>query len=396
MAKTIVFDAVRLVQPIGELYVGSIPSSELWRICEYDIREIQMGRDGIYVATGVQRKLNEKRVEEIAAYVTAADATFPTAVVLAISSDCIHFDDVDTDEEGETADSKRAALTATLTVETEEVAEADDLFSYQRVARVIDGQHRIKGLQRANKEDFDVNVAIFVDADIEDQARIFATVNLAQTKVNKSLVYDLFSFSTSKSPEKYAHDACVSLDKTEGSPFEKRIKRLGTATPGRWNEEPLSQATVVEGILSHIVKDSIQLIADRDTGRRGRKFAPVSPEVAQRLVLRKFFVEGSAADIADVLWNYFEAVSKRWPEAWKVSGKGKILPRTNGYRAFMRFFRHAYNDIAAPGEIPTAANFLQVLKRVKLADDDFTTDRYPPGTSGETRLFHDLMAALAQ
>jgi len=385
MTKTIHFDAVRLVQPIGELYVGSIRSADLWRICEYDIREIQLGRDGIYQATGVQRKLNEKRVEEIAAYVQAADATFPTAVVLAISSDCIEFDDTSTG----------SALRATLTVETDEVDESgSDLFSYQRVARVIDGQHRIQGLQRANKEDFDVNVAVFVDADIEDQARIFATVNLAQTKVNKSLVYDLFTFSTSKSPEKYAHDACIALDRTDGSPLEARIKRLGTATPGRWNEEPLSQATVVEGILSHIVRDKIQLIRDRDTGRRGRRFAPVTAEVASRLVLRKFFVEGTATDIADVLWNYFEAVAQRWPEAWKVSGKGKILPRTNGYRALMRFFRHAYNHVAAPGEIPPAAEFRAILDRVDLSDGDFTVDRYPPGTSGETKLYHDLMAAL--
>lgn len=148
MVRAIQFDAVRLVQPIGELYVGSIRSGDLWRICEYDIREIQKGSDGIYQATGVQRKLNERRVEEIATYVQASDATFPTAVVLAIPSDCIEF------SEGTTG----SALHATLTVDPEGAVdvESDDLFSYQRVARVIDGQHRIKGLQRAGKEDFDV------------------------------------------------------------------------------------------------------------------------------------------------------------------------------------------------------------------------------------------------
>lgn len=385
MSNQIEFDAVRLVQPIGELYVGSIPSGDLWQICEYDIREIQRGEDGIYLATGVQRKLNQKRVDEISAYVQAADATFPTAVVLAISSDCIEF----------TGSRHGESLRAKLTLEEKpDIDDEDGLFAYRRVARVIDGQHRIKGLERAQKHDFDVNVAIFVDADIEDQARIFATVNLAQTKVNKSLVYDLFSFSTSKSPEKYAHDACLALDRTSGSPLEERIKRLGTATPGRMNQEPLSQATVVEGILSHIVKDKIQLLKDRDTGRRGKKFIEVSPNEARRLVLRRFFVNGSAADIADVLWNYFEAVAERWPKAWEVAGTGKILPRTNGYRALMRFFRHAYNDIAGPGQVPSKSDFARVFSRIDLSDDDFTTDNYPPGTSGETKLFHDLMTAL--
>lgn len=387
MSKTIQFDAVRLVQPAGELYVGSISSSDLWRICEYDIREIQQGRDGIYLATGVQRKLNDKRVDEIAEYVTSADATFPTAVVLAVSSDCIVFDD---------PTKQGLALRATLSVETDEESthRTGDLFSYQRVARVIDGQHRIKGLEKANKRDFDVNVAIFVDADIEDQARIFSTVNLAQTKVNKSLVYDLFSFSTSKSPEKYAHDACIALDKTKGSPLYERIKRLGTATPGRWNEEPLSQATVVEGILSHIVKDKIQLLKDRDTGRRGRAFLPVLPDEARKLVLRHFFINGSATDIADVLWNYFSAVAARWPEAWKVSGEGKMLPRTNGYRALMRFFPLVYNLISAPGQIASVEDFKAIFDQSSLNDDDFVTSRYPPGTSGETKLFHDLAEML--
>jgi DGQHR domain-containing protein len=376
-----------LVQPAGELYVGSISSGDLWRICEYDIREIQQGKDGIYLATGVQRTLNDRRVDEIATYVKSVDATFPTAVVLAISSDCIRFDD---------PSKQGLALKATLELETEELGNDEtELFSYQRVARVIDGQHRIKGLEKANKQDFDVNVAIFVDADIEDQARIFSTVNLAQTKVNKSLVYDLFSFSTSKSPEKYAHDACIALDKTEKSPFHRRIKRLGTATPGRWDEEPLSQATVVEGILSHIVKDKIQLIADRDTGRRGRPFTPASIDEARRLVLRKFFIDGTATDIADVLWNYFSAVAERWPEAWAVSGEGKMLPRTNGYRALMRFFPLAYNSISAPGEIPSTESFKGIFDQINLADADFVTSKYPPGTSGETKLFNDFKSSLA-
>ena len=60
----------------------------------------------------------------------------------------------------------------------------------------------------------------------------------------------------------------------------------------------------------------------------------------------------------------------------------------------MRFFRHAYNHIAAPGEIPPKKDFARVFAQVELDDDDFTTENYPPGTSGETKLFYDLMQAL--
>jgi DGQHR domain-containing protein len=350
-------------------------------MAEYDMREIRLKEDGIYRATGIQRELSEKRVQEISTYVRSVDASFPTAVVLAISGDCVVLREV-------------SDCCFEMQITSEEVEEEGGLFSYQRVARVIDGQHRIEGLKRSGKADFDVNVAILIDADIEDQARVFATVNLAQTKVSKSLVYDLFSYSTSNSPERICHSVCVALDRSKGSPFYQRIKRLGTATPGRFDPEPLSQATVVEGLLSHIVHNKVQLIQDRDDARRGRKASRISDEEARRLVLRRFFIEERELDMAELIWNYFGAVEDRWPNAWKVTGTGQILPRTNGFRALMRFFRNAYLHVAVPGEGVGREAFLRVFERVRLSDVEFTTERYPPGTSGETRLYRDLVDAL--
>ena len=376
-------NVVRARQPLGDLYIGTMPSELLWQLAEYDMREISKKEDNIYIATGVQRELNEKRVVEIAAYVQTIDATFPTAVVLAVSADCV------TLEEG-------VGGCLRMELRSEEIQDPDGLFSYERVVRVIDGQHRIEGLKRAKVRNFDVNVAILVDADIEDQARVFATVNLAQTKVSKSLVYDLFSYSTSNSPERIAHSVCLSLDQTPGSPFFERIKRLGTATPGRSSPEPLSQATVVEGLLSHMVAGKKQLIEDRDSARRGRSFRPISDEEARKLVLRRFFLEAREVDLAELIWNYFSAVRDRWPVAWAVGGTGQILPRTNGFRGLIRFFREAYNHVSVPGQVTRPGEFLRILGRSELSDQDFNTDRYPPGTSGETRLYNDLLRSLGR
>lgn len=374
-------NVVRARQPLGDLYIGTLTSRRLWELAEYDMREIRNREDGIYLATGVQRELSEKRVQEIATYVTTIDATFPTAVVLAISASCV------TLEESDDGCLK-------MILRSEQVPNPEGLFSYERVARVIDGQHRIEGLKRANVENFDVNVAILVDADIEDQARVFATVNLAQTKVSKSLVYDLFSYSTSNSPERIAHSVCLSLDQTKGSPLHERIKRLGTATPGRHAPEPLSQATVVEGLLAHMVANKKQLIADRDWARRGRSFQPIGDDEARKLVLRRFFLENRDVDLAELIWNYFEAVQQRWPEAWKVKGTGQILPRTNGFRALIRFLREAYNYVAVPGELVSSDTFSSIFQRSSLTWEDFNTERYPPGTSGETRLYYDLLETI--
>ena len=125
-------------------------------------------------------------------YVTNVDATFPTAILLSVSSDHAIFD----------------TLTSTL-----------NIVRHSKVAKVIDGQHRIAGLKGYEGPDFDVNVAVFVDMDIQDQAMVFATINLKQTKVNKSLAYDLYEFTKSRSPQKSAHDIARLLNYRTDSPF---------------------------------------------------------------------------------------------------------------------------------------------------------------------------------
>lgn len=386
MTDVIKVPLIKATQPLGDLYVGSLPSRVLWKITEYDMRQIQLKEDNIYVATGVQRKINEKRVSEIAEYVKTVDATFPTAVVLAVSSDDLEID--------------QKKLIGKLRIFSEQEAyeaqEGSELFQYLRVARVIDGQHRIEGLKRAGVEDFDVNIAFIIDASMEDQARVFSIVNLAQTKVSKSLVYDLFSYGTSNSPEKIAHSVCISLDKTEESPFYQRIKRLGTATPGRQKPEPLTQATVVEGLLSHIVASKEQLIRDRDRARRGKAIDLPDAQEAERLVLRPFYAEERDVDMAELIWNYFDAVRTVWPNQWELGGKGKILPRTNGFRALIRFFHDAYNHVGVPGDVVPSNAFVPIFRKVEHLGDQFDTDNYPPGTSGESGLYADLKKALPE
>ena len=160
-------------------------------------------------------------------------------------------------------------------------------------------------------------------------------------------------------------------------------------------EEPLSQATVVEGILSHIVKNKEQLIIDRDWARRGRSFARVTPEEARKLVLRPYFVAAGTVDVSELLWNYFDAVKAVFPDDWKVGGVGNILPRTNGFRALMRFFRDAYNDVGVPGEMVTTEAFEAIFRRVESLKGKFTTENYPAGTSGEARLYNDFRMAVS-
>jgi DGQHR domain-containing protein len=381
--RSITLPVLKIAQPIGTFFVGSIKAKDLVDIADFDIRRLTK-EEGIDSYLGIQRELDPKRVQEIRLYVRGPDATFPTSVVLAVPEACVTLNG------SEAAENRFFNMTLSNLPNSEEGAG----ILYRQIARVIDGQHRIEGLRGLTDIDFEVNISIFVGADIADQAAIFSTVNLAQTKVNRSLVYDLFELSKSRSPERTCHDVVVSLDRAEKSPFHKRIKRLGTATEGRFGET-LSQATVVNGLLQYICKNRLEVIRDRQIGRRGGTFPPADPKDYRRLVLRPFFLRADDVGIAEVVWNYFEAVSGKWPQAWNATGAGMMLNRTNGFNALIRLFRPAYLYFAEPGQSVTVGQFRSLFDKSPLKDQDFNPAKFVPGTSGATELFHALAAQLA-
>jgi len=316
-----------------------------------------------------------KRVKEIEAYVNTSDACFPTSIILAIPGVCAKFEEA----------MSRMVLNNYL-----EPSDDEDPIYYRDIAKVLDGQHRIEGLKAFKGEEYQVNVSIFIDADIADQAYIFSTVNLTQTKVNRSLAYDLFDLAKSRSPQKTCHNIAVALDQNEKSPFFQRIKRLGVTTEGRFNET-ITQATLVQSLMIYICKDQIEQIKDRDLYLRGKLPQKSNAEDVKQQIFRNLFIDNRDLDIADIIWNYFDAVKENWPDAWNNMGHGCMLNKTNGFKALMRFLRPAYLYITAPGKVPSKEQFLEIFKKTKLSDTDFTIDRFVPGTSGESELFRTLM-----
>ena len=378
--KGIEFPVMRVSQPIGDFYVGKMSAQDLVDISWFDVRRLY-GDSEFDEYLGIQRRVNAQRATEIAKYVRLSDATFPTAVILAVEGRCVEVKDFSTDDSSETF------FTMKLENNPGELGDENTIL-FRGIARVLDGQHRISGLKESglDLDTFDVNVCIFVDADIADQASIFATVNLAQTKVNRSLVYDLLSYSRTRSPERSCHTVTVNLDRTEKSPFYRRIKRLGVSTEGRFGEV-LTQATVVKAMLPYISND---VLKDRDIGKRKGSWRSDEVFDGERLIFRKWFVEERDEEIAKQIMHYFEAVRRRWPKAWQSTDKGNMLPRTNGFRAFMSFLRPAYNNLRE-GEFVKMSIFLELLQGVELKDRDFNTKNYVPGSAGERALFRDLM-----
>jgi len=370
--KSISFPCLKIVQPIGEFYIATINSKELCDICYFDVRRILKEKREIETYLGIQRPLNKKRVAEIAEYVSTVDACFPTAVILAVPGVCASYD----------ANQKIMTLSNYLSP-----GENEEIILYRQIARVLDGQHRIDGLVKYDGPTFEVNISIFIEIDIAEQAYIFSTVNLAQTKVNKSLVYDLFELARERSPQKVCHNIAVALDSHQDSPFYKRIKRLGVSTDGRFSET-LTQATFVQSLMQYISKDEMK---DRDIYKRKGTPEKSNSDDSFILIFRNMMIDERDMDLADIIWNYFDAVKERWPSAWDASGQGIILNKTNGFKGLMRFLRNAYLYLCSPGQIPTKDDFLKIFMRIDLADDYFNTDNFKPGSSGESELYRTLL-----
>jgi len=325
---------------------------------------------------GIQRPLNERRVEDLEKYVNFLDATFPTAVILAIDeSECVSYDEA----------------TKLLTLSNTRHGNEKPDIAFSNLCRVIDGQHRIAGLAKyTQKSKFEVMTAVFVGIDISDQAYIFATVNLEQTKVRKSLAFDLFELARTRSPFKTCHNVAVGLDRVRESPFFERIKRLGTATPGR-EHETITQSTFVDALVRYI---SPEPKVDRDLLLRGQKLELADSESVKRYCLRNLFIKDEDVAIGRIVQNYFEAVRAKWPTGWDDFSEGAMLNKTNGFRALMSIFGRVYTHVASPGEVAPVAKFEKVFERSNLKDADFNTQNYKPGTSGEAKLRNDLLEQL--
>jgi DGQHR domain-containing protein len=376
--------ALRVRQPIGEFFVASMPAKTLVQISFADVRRLAGEDREVEMYLGIQRKIDNKRMKDLRRYIQSSDATFPTAVILSVDERCAEYDE--------------STSTMVLSSLPPDPETGEEGIPRNKIARVLDGQHRIaafltedgKWRSECDGIDFDVNVAIFIGADISEQANVFATVNLAQTKVNKSLVYDLTELAKTRSPHRTCHDTAVSLDTEPRSPFFHRIKRLGTATPER-KDEPLTQASFVEALCPFITIDPFR---DRDELLRGKKLPRATAEELAKTPFRNLFLDEHDVDIAEILFKYFSAVRDKWPNSWvAVNQTGNLLPRSNAFKAFMKFLHEdVYPKVVGTdyGRVPTKKEFSRFFEPIDVRDEDFTTRHFAPGSTGQARFLKML------
>ena len=364
-----------VTQNVGTFYCCEISAQTLLEICQFDFRQIKDNK-GVKEFLGIQRPLKEDRVKTIRRYLGTSDACFPTSIVISVDERCASL-------------FERNGKKYLILKPFEDPSEPKIVVPFRAMATIIDGQHRLKAFE-GTEHDWALTVNVFVGVDEATQALIFSTVNLAQTKVNKSLVYDLFSLDQKRSPEKTSHEIVVNLNSMPESPFRDLIKRLGSATDGVFGET-LSQATVVKALLPYITNDPL---TDRDIGRRIGIWPDRGPKDFEKRIFYPFFRNNEDHKILAVLINYYSAVRNVWPEAWGSTGQGAVLTRTNGFNGTMRFLRELYLHLTARPTVPSQAEFEAVLSASPLKSDDFNVGRFPPGSSGASALYNELMKLL--
>ena len=280
----------------------------------------------------VQRRLDKKKVESISNFlINDPQAMFPTNIVIAIPNHAISaYEESDNNEITiELADTVEAEITKI------DKGETGDIY-----LSVIDGQHRVKGIQTAleklvdlieNYKDeasdgnndltdleekleslrnFELSVAFFIDPVLEYQAMIFSTINRTQTRVNQDLVYSLFGLTEDDSPQKTALNIVNVLNGTKRSPFHKRIRLAGSNSKAGKEFYAdgypiLSQATMVKSILYMITKDSREAETERN---KPRKYFKKNPN--DDLFFRKYYAEDNDSVVMTIIFYFFSAVQE--------------------------------------------------------------------------------------
>jgi DGQHR domain-containing protein len=395
MIDYIEMDYIQIEQPIGVFYIARIDWKNLIRISNADIRTIKVeGKrsDSFDSYLGIQREIAPGRINEISNYVRTIDATFPTSIILHVESSNKFIDGKDIKQlEQNYVDDNFDRIYEIPNIEIDNISKKLKIRADEKVARILDGQHRIEGLRSGLQNYsydtiFQFNVTIFVDMDIDDQAQIFSVINKAQTKVNNSLVYDLYEYAKHRSPQKTAHDIVRLLNRMPESPCYKKIKILGTAQNKEL--ETIAQATFVELILKYITTDAM---IDRDILKRGKKIAPLDDEHRkQELLFRTLFIEKNDHIILSILINYFLAVKERWPNSWNINSEGNILNKSTGVIALMRFLKYVIKSIGIYDKEIKLENFKSIFDRSTLKDGEFNKQIFIPGSSGQSTLLKEL------
>jgi DGQHR domain-containing protein len=177
---------------------------------------------------------------------------------------------------------------------------------------VIDGQHRLVGLERSEKnikDMYDLVISFIIGFDRSIIAKQFYTINYEQKPVNKSLLYQLTGEFTREINElSFMHNVVKLLNELDSSPFHGRVKMLGT-TPKDISKEAKSKLSISQAFL---IDSTIRFISEKAIGSL---YTPI--------FLKYFKNSTDHIHIVRTIARYFSAV-KELKNDWETPAKSLI------------------------------------------------------------------------
>lgn len=386
-APFLVLPAIPVSQPIGEFFLCSITSGDLLDVA-YSIPATMTRESGMFSNIfGNQREKRIVRAKQIGAYVDEEESTFPNTIILSANYDV----------EGRYVEDENLRWKI--------VQGNDGCYSLivptkSRLASIIDGQHRLEGFKYAHKSDrakMQLPCAVYINLPREYQARIFATININQKRVDKSLAYQLFGYDLNEEnsdrwpPDMLGVYFARVLEGRADSPFKGHVKlALLEANEGFDNDKgdyttwQVSVACLVEGITKLI---SEKPVADRSLLAQGsikdRSQLPVDASP-----LRNLYIEGKDKTLLELIRLYFVAVNNA---LWSNQPENSFITRTVGVLALFDILREALRAgrIARDDFERSSTLFLQPA-----AGADFSDVYFHASGAGRVRIRNVLRALL--
>ena len=418
MIKDNLITASRVKQNNQEFLVGIFSIRQILSITKHTERLIDYFDENNFPKYNprIQRKLEPGRVEKIADFLTDdPDAIFPTNIVLSIPNAAIEsIEDIEKSENVQIMIDKKVFT---------EIAKKDgDVY-----ITVIDGQHRIKGIEKAierhkteikslqdfiltspkmdeekkiqsekklKKKNNQLNnllnisllVTFFIDPTLEFQAMVFSTINRTQKSVPQSLVSSLFGLTERDTPQKSSLEIVLALNAFESSPFHNRVKLHG----GKYQKNqspPLTQATMVKSIVELISTNQRELERDRFREREELK-VNCGPD----LPFRSYYANNNDAFITDIIYSFFTAVRETFAKNninyWEFEENTipkNILHTTVGYHLLVDILTKETSN-EKRDKVETYKQYLAKCKGLDFDDQQ----RYPFTSISKTIFYLDM------
>lgn len=340
--------ALPVNQPIGLYYVTVLPAQLLLDVAFSDVLSATLSDgENIYTLDGTQRLIQVKRIQLIADYINRTDAAFPNSIIIAANyrkeDGLLEDEERDGDEDSEGDDDIDAPAIKRWTIhESPDGCFTLRIPTREKLAAIIDGQHRLFAFVNARPERLEMNLvcSVFLDLPKPFQAQLFATINSTQKAVDKSLTYELFGYNLDEEEEDYWSPDKLAVFLTRKLATDSKSPLIGKIVIAPKKDEALSQLTgnapwkvstavVVEGIMrlytSNPKKDTTLLL----DGQR-KKRSVLSSLRKDKSPLREAYLSNQDAVIYTMTLNFLTACNQIF---WSKAGEGSFIVKTVGVQA---------------------------------------------------------------